>query len=162
MNSTNIRQAVEDDAPEIHQMVMLLAKTTGFQDKMKSEIKDFKKHGFSEKSLFEALIAENNNKPVGLCLYYYTFSSWLGEPGIYIQDIYVNDSFQNQGIGKELVKEAIKLGIRNGATHMRLSVDNKNVQAKNFYEKIGMKHRSDENFFHMGSETFLSLIKEPK
>ena len=71
-------------------------------------------------------------------------------------------AFRTRVSEKELVKEAVKLGIRNGATHMRLSVDNKNIQAKYFYEKIGMKHRSDENIFHMGGEKFLSLIKEPR
>lgn len=155
-----IRVALRSDAADLHGMVKALAKTTGLEHKISSSAKDFLYHGFEESRAFEALIAEQDGKPVGLCLFFYTFSSWRGKLGVYIQDLYVDESQRGTGLGRRLVVETVRCGKQQGADHLRLSVDSENVGAHAFYEHIGMSRRDDEFIFQAADQAFENLARD--
>ena len=155
----SIRMAGPKDAEAIHQMIMALARDTDAESKASSSPADFLKFGFGDDALFEALIAERNSEPVGLYLYFYSFSTWLGEPGIYIQDLYVADAERGSGLGRRLMHETAKRGRQRQASHLRLTVDRPNNSARQFYEHIGMHHRDDELTFHIGGREFIALTE---
>ena len=153
----SIRIAGPQDVDIIHQMIVALARATNGEDKASSTPSDFLRFGFGDEALFEALIAEKNGQPVGLCLYFYSFSTWLGEPGIYVQDLYVREDERGSGLGRRLLRETAGRGRQRHASHLRLCVDHQNVSARQFYERIGMHHRDEENTFHIGGWEFFDL-----
>jgi len=152
-----VRQARESDCDSIHAMILSLGRATNDAHRIKSEPADFARHGFGDESLFDALIAERDGKTVGLSLFFYTFSTWLGEPGVYVQDLYVAKSERRTGLGRRLLAETARIGRERGATHLRLTVDAANANAKSFYERLGMEHRDKEDTYHIGGAPFDNL-----
>ena len=155
----SIRMAGPKDAKAIHQMIMALARDTDSVSKVTSSPSDFLQFGFGAESIFEALIAEKGGNPVGLCLYFYSFSTWLGEPGVYVQDLYVADVERGSGLGRRLLSETAKRGRQRNATHLRLLVDRQNNSARLFYEHMGMRLREYELTFHLGGREFIDLTE---
>ena len=141
----------------IHAMIVSLGLATNDAHRIKSLPADFERHGFGDASLFDALIAKRDGDAVGLSLFFYTFSTWLGEPGVYVQDLYVAESGRRSGLGRRLLAETARIGRARGATHLRLTVDAANANAKAFYERIGMEHRDKEDTYHIGGAAFDSL-----
>ena len=155
-----IRLATRADAGLLHGLVVALAKTTGHEHKVTSTAEDFLHHGFDEPRVFEGLIAEQDGKAVGLCLFFYNYSSWRGKLGVYIQDLYVDSSQRGTGLGRRLVVKTVRCGKRRGADHLRLSVDSENVDAHAFYEHIGMSKRGDEFIFQAADQAFQNLTRD--
>ena len=156
-NESSVRLASTGDAETIHSMILALGASMGEAHKIRSVIQDFERHGFGTDPLFEVFIAERDGTAVGLSLFFHTFSTWLGEPGIYVQDLYVADSERGTGLGRRLLAATAAYGHERGATHLRLTVDSSNMSARQFYEHVGMDFRDKEQSFHIGSDAFLAL-----
>jgi ribosomal protein S18 acetylase RimI-like enzyme len=158
----SVREAGPQDADAIYELILALAKVTGDEGRVMSSPGDFLKFGFGENSLFDILIAEKGHKAVGLCLYFFSFSTWLGEPGVYVQDLYVAEEERGTGLGRRLLCETVKRGHDRQATHLRLTVDQDNNVARHFYAHVGMHHRDDEKTYHVGGEEFLAMTEGRK
>lgn len=155
----SIRLAGPDDVDVICNMIHGLAAVTDDQDRVQSTPDDFRKYGFEGDRLFETLIAEKIGQPIGLSLYFYSFSTWLGEPGIYVQDLYVVDEERGTGLGQRLLEETARRGHARNATHLRLSVERDNTGAQQFYKHLAMHHRDDELTYHIGGTKFLAMAE---
>jgi len=92
-----IRPATAEDAEVIHAMLRALAAGLGMADQISSTAEDIRLHGFGERPAFEALIAEQDGEPLGLSLYFSSFSSWNGKRGVYLQDIFVDQRARGTG-----------------------------------------------------------------
>ncbi|MDR3518155.1 MAG: GNAT family N-acetyltransferase [Azospirillaceae bacterium] len=143
-----IRAARAADVATIHAALQALAAGMGSPAKVTSSPDDIRKHGFGERPAFEVLIAEVDDGFVGFCLTFPTFSTWRGEPGIYVQDLFVDVAFRGHRIGERLLKEVARRGRAGGARHLRLSVDIDNTRAQAFYDRLGLRHCCDEQI-HM-------------
>lgn len=152
-----IRPAVADDAESIHAMVLALAESTGMADLVRSSPDDFRRYGFAEPKCFEGLIAEREGRPLGLCLYFFSFSSWFGKRGVYVQDIYVDSAARGTGLGKRLLAETAQRAAEEGAAFMRLAVDKDNHQARAFYEHVGMVQADHDIIYKAWDEDFVAL-----
>jgi len=156
-----VRAAVKSDAATIHAALLGLAEATGDRDKIKSTVDDIRRHGFGEKPAFEALIAETGSVFAGLSLFFPSFSTWFGKPGLYVQDLYVAPAFRGQGVADLLMRETARLARSRGATYLRLSVDRANEPARRFYQRIGMKWSELELIFVARHADFDALCKLP-
>jgi ribosomal protein S18 acetylase RimI-like enzyme len=156
-----VRLATEADVEVIHGLLSQLAESTGLRHKFRSQVDDFRKHGFSGERQFEVLLAEQGNDVIGLCLFFYNFSSWRGQLGVYIQDLVVDKDVRARGIGRLLVGETARYARNNGATHLRLSVDTENQNAIRFYENLGLSESVDESIYSASGDDFLKLAKLP-
>ena len=143
-----IHAAKKEDVNDIHRLLKELAIDTGMEKKMISTIDDLLKYGFTEGQHFHALLAKCEKKSIGLCLYFYTFSSWMGAPGIFIQDLFVAKKYRKLDIGKKLLHKVVAQNEQQEITHVLLNVDHNNTEAKKFYEKLGFSYRTEEhNYF---------------
>ncbi|MDH4108879.1 MAG: GNAT family N-acetyltransferase [Gammaproteobacteria bacterium] len=156
-----IRPANRADVDAMHAMVVALGTATGAEHKVKSTPLDLLRHGFGAEPAFEALIADRDGEAVGLCIYGYVFSTWRGDPGVYVIDLFVDDSARGAGLGERLLREAARAGIKRNASHLRLSVDRQNEGAQRFYERIGMVYRKDEHIYQISGDDFAALAGEP-
>jgi GNAT superfamily N-acetyltransferase len=155
--AASIRTATINDAEAMHAMILALARDVGESDRVVCEVEDFRRFGFSAMPSFHALIAELAGKPVGLCLYFYSYSSWKGRLGVYVQDLYVHGSQRGTGLGRRLIAETARLAGDRGAAYMRLSVNRANEVARAFYSRIGLQLAEQECIFKAVSEDFEAL-----
>ena len=143
-----IHAAKKEDVNDIHILLKELAIDMGMDKKMISTIDDLLKYGFTEDRRFYVLLAKCEKKSIGLCLYFFTFSSWMGTLGIFIQDLFVTKKYRKLDIGKKLLHEVVAQNEQQEITHILLNVDHNNTEAKKFYEKIGFRYRTEEhNYF---------------
>lgn len=155
----SIRDANIDDATAIADMVHRLAVGTGEGDKAVGRAEDFRRHGFGDVPQFHALIAEQSAAPVGLSLWLYDFSSWRGNLGAYLQDLYVDPSLRGRGLGRALLAATCERALANGASHMRLSVNTENRQARKFYARLGFAWRDDECIYQIADSALAALAE---
>lgn len=137
-NGVQIRAATAEDAADVHRLISELARTTQLEHKFCSTVDDYRQYGFGPDALFTALVASRADDIVGVALFFDTFSSWRGEPGVYLQDLVVTQSARGQRIGESLLAELARVAQARGATHLRLAVDSDNAAAMRFYERCGM------------------------
>ena len=154
---TVLREATAGDAATIATLIRQLARATGEEHKVGSGPGDFARHGFGPSPAFRALIAERDGRAVGLTLWFYNFSSWRGELGAYLQDIYVDDALRGTGLGRRLLAETARRSRADGATHLRLSVASDNEAAREFYEHLGFTYRDDECIYQVADARFDAL-----
>jgi len=155
-----IRRATEADAAAIHAMVLDLAAAIGMTDQVASRVSDIRDHGFGADPAFEALIAEHDGAPVGLCLFFETFSTWAGRRGVYVQDIYVAEAARGLGLGRKLLAEAAAISRARGGSYLRLSVEAANDSAQAFYTRIGLTWSSTERIYHARGDDFAALAAD--
>lgn len=163
MNDTaplTVRVATPADAGTVHSMIAALAASTPSHIEMRSTPADFETALSGEHPALFALIALQDDSPLGLVVFFPTFSTWYGAPGVYVQDLYVNESARGAGVGKRLMAEVAKFAAARGATHLRLSVDCDNAAGQAFYGRIGMSHRDDEMMYMIEGAAFARLGAE--
>ncbi len=146
----SIRPATERDAGLLHGLILRLAQATQPGKAVTSAPGDFARHA----ARFDALIAERGGRPLGFCLWFASFSSWRGEPGVYVQDLYVVDEARGTGLGRRLLAEAARCARGQGARYLRLSVASANTAARAFYRSAGLAYAEDECIYQAVGEAF--------
>jgi GNAT superfamily N-acetyltransferase len=91
---------------------------------------------FGERPYAEVILAEIDKEPVGFALFFFNFSTFLGQPGLYIEDLYVKPEFRSRGIGKELLKHCATITKERNCGRMEWWVLKWNP-ARKFYENLG-------------------------
>ena len=155
-----IRRATEADAGTIHALVVELAAAIGMTGKVASRIEDIRDRGFGTDPAFEALIAERDGAPVGLCLFFESFSTWDGRRGVYIQDIYVSEAARGLGLGRRLLAEAAAVSRARGGSYLRLSVEAENDKAQAFYRGAGLAWSTTERIYQVRGDDFAALARD--
>lgn len=151
------RFAQKQDAGLIHGMIGALAAFLSDEDKHIASIDDYEHYGFGDAPQFECILAEYGSEPVGMCLFFSIFSSWMGKPGLYVQDLYVCPSARKTGLGKKLLAHVARLGQERGCGYLRLSVDVDNNSAQSFYERCGLCFSPSEKMYMATGEAFFAL-----
>jgi ribosomal protein S18 acetylase RimI-like enzyme len=156
-NPLRIRPATIDDAETIHFAILGIAEAVGEQHKMKSTPDDIRRFGFGPTPAFEALIAEVDGVFAGLCLFFPSFSTWQGRPGVYVQDLFVAKDFRGLGVGEKLLKRLAAVTRKRGGRYIRLSVDTANHRAQAFYQRLGLRLSDAEQIYAAYREDFDAL-----
>ncbi|WP_353643586.1 GNAT family N-acetyltransferase [Mesorhizobium sp. WSM2239] len=152
-----IRPATIDDADAIHAAILGIAQAVDELHKVKSTPDDIRRFGFGPNPAFEALIAEVDGAFAGLCLFFPSFSTWHGRPGVYVQDLFVAEEFRGHGVGEKLLKGLAAVTRARGGRYIRLSVDTGNRRARAFYERIGLRLSDAEQIYTAYREDFDAL-----
>lgn len=152
-----IRRATAADVDTIAGMVRELAAVTGDAHKVSSTSDDFLRHGFGERPAYLGLIARHDDHAVGMSLWFYNFSSWRGDLGAYLQDLYVSPALRGSGLGRRLLSATARMAMSDGATHLRLSVATANEGARAFYDHLGFTYRDDERIYQVSDAALEAL-----
>ena len=102
-----------------------------------------RRHGFGPRRYFETLICRRGKVPVGFALYYFTYSTFLGRPTLYLEDLFVLPKERGNGAGKALLRELATIAVRRGCGRMEWTVLDWNTPSIRFYEKLGAKLRKE-------------------
>ena len=156
-----VRNGSPADAALVHSMLVELAAELGIADKQTSNARDIEVALSGDPPDVHALIAEKNGRSVGMALVFLTYSTWRGQRGVYVQDLYVAREARGLRAGQMLLTAAAAWGADHDATHLRLSVDHTNGNAQSFYETVGLRPRDDERLFEIEGDDFGHLAAAP-
>ena len=159
MARITIRFATIDDAQTVHAAMVGIATVMGQLKKVVSTPDDIRRYGFGEKPAFEALLAEVDGSPAGVCVFFPSFSTYQGRPGAYVQDLYVPDQFRGLGVGAKLLQRLAAVTRERGGYYIRLSVDTQNSRAQAFYTRLGLG-RSDTEQIHAAYGKDFSVLAD--
>ena len=98
---------------------------------------DLVRQGFGPEPKYRCLIAEWDGKPAGFALFHYNFSTWRGQPGLYLEDLFVLVEMRGKGIGKALLQKLAKIALEENCYGLRWMVLEWNDPALKFYESLG-------------------------
>ena len=138
-----IRPATAADVGRILEFIRALARYEREPDAVKATEEDLLRCGFGEHKYFECLLAEWDGEAVGFALYFYDYSTWLGRPGLYLEDVFVDPPFRGRGIGKALLKRLAQIALEKGCGRMNWEVLDWNTPAIDFYRSLGAELKPD-------------------
>lgn len=138
-----IRPATREDAGEILQFIRALAVYEREPDAVRATEADLLRHGFGENPYFACLLAEEDGAPAGFALYFFDYSTWLGRPGLYLEDVFVHPQYRGRGIGKALLKRLAAIALERGCARMKWEVLDWNTSAIEFYSALGAKLKQE-------------------
>jgi len=153
-NKFLIRTANENDVPAIFALIKELAEFEKLADQINTTENELRKTLFGEDRFVEILLAEFNGEIVGQALFFKNFSTFLGKPGIYLEDLYVKPEMRGKGIGKMLLDKIISIAKKRNYGRVEWSVLDWNESAIDFYKKIGAKPLDDWTIFRLTSDKF--------
>jgi GNAT superfamily N-acetyltransferase len=153
----NIRPARVHDVPIILQLIRDLATYERAPDEVLATEDQLVDVLFSERAVAEVLLAFENELPVGFAVYFYNFSTWLGRPGLYLEDLFVKPKMRGKGYGRALLVELAKIARDRGCGRMEWAVLNWNEPAIKFYRTLGAKPMDEWTVFRLTREEIAKL-----
>lgn len=132
-----IRPATAADVAEILRFIKALALYERGLDKVTATEEGLLRDGFGPHPFYECLIAELDGRPAGFALYFYNYSTWRGQPGIYLEDLFVEPEQRGLGIGKALLERVAAVAIEKGCRRLQWQVLDWNTPAIDFYVAMG-------------------------
>ncbi len=150
-NGLHVRAANPGDAALIHGLILEIAE----YEKLRHEVVATEEH--VREALFPrdglpaacALIGEVDGQPQGYALYFFNFSTFMGRPGLYLEDVYVRPRFRGRGLGKALLVALAEIARRRNCARMEWSVLDWNTPAIEFYTSIGARPMSEWTVFRL-------------
>ncbi len=137
MNNLVVRSAEITDAAKILDFIVELAIYEKAEHEVKSTVTHIEQTLFSNGSTAHAIIGEKDNIPIGMAVYFFNYSTWLGQNGLYLEDLYVTSEHRGCGMGKKLLSQLAKIALENHCGRMEWSVLDWNKPAIDVYDALG-------------------------
>jgi GNAT superfamily N-acetyltransferase len=147
-----IRRATVADVGAILNLIRELATYERAPDEVTTTEEQLVDVLFGKKPAAEVLLAFEGKEPVGFAVYFYNFSTWLGRPGLYLEDLFVRPEDRGKGYGRALLVELAKIARERGCGRMEWAVLNWNEPAIEFYRKLGAKPMNEWTVFRLRRE----------
>lgn len=133
----SIRKATEADVPQILAFIRALAVYEREPDAVTATEEGLLRDGFGPNPIYFCLIADSDGQPAGFALYFFNYSTWLGRPGIYLEDLFVSPQYRGLGIGKALLQQVAVIALERGCQRLQWEVLDWNAPAIDFYKAMG-------------------------
>jgi len=134
-----ISRAKKSDIPTIRDFIRRLAEYEKLSHEMKATQSLLREHLFGSKRAAEVIIAKLGKKPVGFALFFTTFSTFVGRPGIWLEDLFVLPDNRRQGVGRALLRVVAQIAVQRKCGRLEWSVLDWNQPAIRLYRKLGAK-----------------------
>ncbi|MGB7069442.1 MAG: GNAT family N-acetyltransferase [Pyrinomonadaceae bacterium] len=153
----NIRSIVREDIPEIIALVREFAEFEKLTEVCDLTDDRLSLAMFGEGAFVNGLIAHNEVEAIGYALYYPDFSSFRGERGLFLEDIFIRPRYRGEGFGEEFLKTLARIAKNDGFTRINFQVLDWNAKAIEFYEKLGAESSRDTRHFVFNGDAFRRL-----
>jgi GNAT superfamily N-acetyltransferase len=144
-----IREATESDVPLILQFIRDLAEYERLADRVVTNEDMLRRTLFGNPRFAEVLIAEDDGKPAGFALFFHNYSTFLGQPGIYLEDLFVREEMRGRGYGKALLGRLARIARERGCGRVEWAVLDWNAPSIAFYQSIGAISLDDWKFMRL-------------
>ena len=136
-----IRRGTERDVPTILKLIRGLAEYERLAHEVEATTARVRAHGFGRRRYFETIICRRGGTPVGFALYFFTYSTFLARPTLYLEDLFVLPEERGTGAGKALLRALARIAVRRGCGRLEWAVLDWNRPAIGFYKRLGAKLR---------------------
>tara|TARA_R110002096_G_scaffold16106_11_gene55016 strand:- start:4168 stop:4641 length:474 start_codon:yes stop_codon:yes gene_type:complete len=155
-----IRPATPDDIPAIHALLLELAEFEKITEWVEATEESTRNALFGEQPTAEALVAEIDGQIIATAIFFQNYSTFVGRPGLYLEDIYVQPAHRSSGIGRALLRELAILAHERGCGRMEWTVLDWNQRAIDFYEKLGAEIMTDWRLVRLHRDGIARLADE--
>jgi len=155
--SIRIRFAGPDDASTLHRFIVELATYEREPHAVASTPETLRRQLEAERPPFESLLAEIDGEPVGFALFFQSYSTWLGQPGMYLEDLFVSPRYRRQGIGHALLASLARLSLERGYGRLEWPVLDWNLPAIEFYQSLAARPQDTWTVFRLTDQPLRRL-----
>ena len=156
----NIRFAQVEDCALILHFIEALADYEKLRDQVVATEEKLRSTLFGKRPGAEVLIAECDGQPAGFALFFSNYSTFLGQPGIYLEDLFVPEEFRGRGLGKALLARLASLTVERQGGRLDWSVLDWNQPSIDFYKSIGARPLDDWTQFRLTGQALLQLSQQ--
>jgi GNAT superfamily N-acetyltransferase len=155
--SLRIRPGRREDVPLIAELIRGLARYEKLEHEVVMTEEKLTDSLFGDRQYAETLIAEDDGEPVGFALFFHNYSTFLAQPGIYLEDLFVLPEHRGGGVGRALLENLAQLAVDRGCGRLEWAVLNWNKDAIRFYERLGARPNSDWTVYRLTGESLRAL-----
>ena len=154
----NIRSATEEDVPLILRFIRELAQYERLEHQVIATEESVRATLFGDRQYAEVLIGEVDGDPFGFALFFHNYSTFLGRPGIYLEDLYVRPELRGHGYGRALLARLASIAIERGCGRVEWAVLNWNEPAIRFYRSLGALPMDQWTVYRITGEALEKLV----
>ena len=158
--TTSIRPATSADVPVIAELIRALARFERLEDEVVMTEELLERALFGQRPYAEVVLAEDDGRPIGFALFFHNFSTFLGRPGMYLEDLFVVPEHRGHWVGRDLLVHLARLAVERECGRLEWAVLNWNQEAIRFYERLGARPNSDWTVYRLTGEALSSLAGE--
>jgi len=155
-----IRSAGPDDVPAVLALIRQLAEYERLADRVTATEDGVREALFGERPVAEAILAWVDDEPVGYAIFFSSFSTFVGRPGIYLEDVFVRPEKRGRGIGKAMLVHIAKLAKERGCGRLEWAVLDWNRPAIDFYRRLGAEALDDWTVYRLSGSGLDALAAE--
>lgn len=152
-----IRSATTADTPAICDLIRALADYEKLSHTVVLDEDRLREHLFGQRVFAEVLVAEEGEKVVGFALFFHNYSTFLGQPGLYLEDLFVRPEYRRRGHGKALLAAVARIAIERGCGRLEWSVLDWNEPAIAFYRSLGAVPLDDWTMFRLVGDALTAV-----
>jgi GNAT superfamily N-acetyltransferase len=156
-----IRPATAADTPTIAALIRGLAEYERLTHAVFLDEEQLQTHLFGPRPFAEVLLAEEAKEVVGFALFFHNFSTFLGQPGIYLEDLFVRPEYRGRGHGKALLAALARLALERGCVRLDWVVLDWNEPALSFYRSLGAVPLDDWMLYRLSGEALRTTAQSP-
>lgn len=153
-----VRSADPGDAATILKLIRGLAAFEDLSDHVRATEADLLRDGFGATPRFQCLLAEQEEKAVGFALFFYSYSTFEGRAGIYLEDLFVIEEARKLGVGRKLLQSLAERAIEQNCARLELSVLDWNP-ARDFYRRLGFAQQAEWLPYRIAGEGLQELAR---
>lgn len=152
-----IRPANEADLPAIEYLIRALADYEKMTQDVVMDAELLHRNLFGERPYAEVLIAEVEDQAAGFALFFHNFSTFLGRPGIYLEDLFVKPEHRGRGYGRALLARLAEIAVERECGRVEWAVLDWNTPSIGFYESLGARPNSEWTVFRLTGDALRTL-----
>ena len=156
---TVLRFATVEDVGLILDFIHQLAEYEKMVDEVVTDEDQLRQSLFGERQVAEVVIASYEGEPAGFALFFHNFSTLLGKPGVYLEDLFVIPKLRGRGIGRILLSFLATIAVDRGCGRLEWWVLDWNEPAIRFYERLGAKPMDDWTVYRVTGDALAELAK---
>lgn len=154
-----MRPAIPEDVPALHRLVHALAAYEREPDAVQATEQDLRAALFGPEPVAACHVAEHAGEVVGFALWYRTFSTWTGRPGLWLEDLFVVPEARGTGLGRALLQALAGVCIERGWTRFEWWVLDWNTPAQGFYRSVGALPQDDWTVWRVDGGALADLAR---
>jgi GNAT superfamily N-acetyltransferase len=154
-----IRHANESDVPQIYQFIRALAEYEKLGHLVVATEEQLQTTLFGDSPFAEVIIGEEDGTPVGFALFFHNYSTFLAQPGIYLEDLFVKPEYRGRGYGKALLARLAQIAVERNCGRVDWAVLDWNEPSIAFYESLGARRMDEWHTFRLTGPSLDRLAK---
>jgi GNAT superfamily N-acetyltransferase len=147
--------------PELLKLIRELARFEHLEHEMEATAESLKKSLFGPRPVAGALLADIDGELIGYAIYFFTFSSFVGRPGLWLEDVYVRPQFRRRGLGRRLIEAVARIGAKRNCGRFEWMVLNWNRKALDFYLGLGARAMEEWVLLRLNARELRRLAASP-